>query len=390
MTITVLDCETTTSNKGNPFDTTNKLCAVGVSQAGVGRALRIEHGDEPYGDTLNILKICLDHTSTLVLFNGKFDLNWITKYGVSLRAGMKVWDTQFFEFLASYQTWIMPDLETSCQKRGIITPKEKEVEQYWEAGIDTPQIPWELVEKRVLGDIELTRQLYQKQHEIYLTWSTARRNLFNLHCADLMVLQEIEFNGLKYDEEKSKAESTTTRARLRSIKQEIDQLSGDSRLNLNSPQHLSALLYGGKLVHKTKEIIGTYKTGGKTGQDRQGWREKEVVYPRLVEPLERTKAKTDGFWSVDKKVLGTLLLRRISAKVQKLIHLFIEHSKVERSLSAYTDGLPQLIQKMHWPPNTLHGTIHQVTAVTGRTSSSKPNLQNFDGELKHLFYSRYG
>ena len=31
----VLDCETTTSNKGNPFDQTNKLCYVGLQGHGL-------------------------------------------------------------------------------------------------------------------------------------------------------------------------------------------------------------------------------------------------------------------------------------------------------------------------------------------------------------------
>ena len=41
----VLDVETTTSNKGNPFDQTNKLCYVGLKD---NILFDIEHTDTPY------------------------------------------------------------------------------------------------------------------------------------------------------------------------------------------------------------------------------------------------------------------------------------------------------------------------------------------------------
>ena len=44
---------------------------------------------------------------------------------------------------------------------------------------------------------------------------------------------------------------------------------------------------------------------------------------------------------------------------------------------------------MNWETNVLHGQLNQCVARTGRLSSSKPNLQNFDGEIKQLFGSRY-
>ena len=51
MTYLVLDVETTISNKGNPFDTTNKLCYVGMNND----VYNIEFDDEPYKD--NLLKM---------------------------------------------------------------------------------------------------------------------------------------------------------------------------------------------------------------------------------------------------------------------------------------------------------------------------------------------
>ena len=45
---------------------------------------------------------------------------------------------------------------------------------------------------------------------------------------------------------------------------------------------------------------------------------------------------------------------------------------------------------MNWKHGIIYGQLNQCVARTGRLSSSKPNLQNFDGEIKGLFTTRYG
>ena len=42
-----------------------------------------------------------------------------------------------------------------------------------------------------------------------------------------------------------------------------------------------------------------------------------------------------------------------------------------------------------WEENYIHGQLNQCVAVTGRLSSSKPNLQNMDGSIGYLFGTRY-
>ena len=58
-------------------------------------------------------------------------------------------------------------------------------------------------------------------------------------------------------------------------------------------------------------------------------------------------------------------------------------------MTTYYQGLPKLITEMNWEYGKIHGQLNQCVARTGRLSSSKPNLQNFDSEIKNLFGSRY-
>ena len=399
MLVQALDCETTISNTGNPHDQTNKLVAVGGYNETDSFVQKIEYGEEPYGDGLRWLRYSLDTSDLLVLFNGKFDLAWLYRYGIDL-SSKRVWDCQLFEYLASNQEWTYPDLSTASERRGLSITKERDIEKYWEAGIDTTEIPWEIIEKRVSVDAELTYQLYKAQLQEFNTWPQARQNLFRLHCADLLVLHEIERNGVYYDEEASKEEARKTSARILDLDLQIKAyatseasryaLRSPVEINLNSPQQVSVLLYGGILEQPHQVQVGFYKTGARAGQPKFKTEVVEVRLPRLIEPLDGTKLQLGEFWSSDQKVLGRLLNTKLLAKAKKLLTLILQYSKEQRSLSSYTQGLPNLIKKMNWPTNMLYGTINQCSVVTGRTSSSQPNLQNFDTNLKHLFRSRYG
>ena len=389
MMILAIDCETTIHNKGHPFDQRNKLVAVGFYGTTDSGVSKIEYEDNPYGPEIPRLRDGFAAADLLVLFNAKFDLTWLWKYGINL-SEKRVWDTQLFEYLASNQTWIYPDLDTSCQRRGIELHKDRSIEEYWDAGINTTEIPWEIIEKRVSVDSHLTYLLYLEQLKEFNTWPQARKNLFRLHCADLMVLHEIERNGFYYDEEASKAEADKTSARILELEGQIKAFAPvDVAINLNSPQQVSALLYGGEVWRKVTTQVGFYKTGKKAGQPKFVTELVAVALPQLIVPLEGTKLEDGEHWSSDQKVLGRLLNSRLPKPSRRLLTLLLEYSRQQRSLSSYTQGLPKLIEKMHWPHNMLYGKINQVSVVTGRTSSSEPNLQNFDSNLKHLFRSRY-
>jgi len=78
-----------------------------------------------------------------------------------------------------------------------------------------------------------------------------------------------------------------------------------------------------------------------------------------------------------------------SKRAKEVIELLLTRSLLEKRMSTYYKGLVNLIEEQNWKRNMIYGQLNQCVARTGRLSSSKPNLQNFDGEIKTLFYSRY-
>jgi DNA polymerase I-like protein with 3'-5' exonuclease and polymerase domains len=86
---------------------------------------------------------------------------------------------------------------------------------------------------------------------------------------------------------------------------------------------------------------------------------------------------------------GTLRSIRCNREARKRLDLVLERSKSTKLLGTYYRGLPELIQEHDWPDGWIHGSFNQCVAATGRLSSSKPNLQNFAGDVDKLLTSRY-
>ena len=63
----------------------------------------------------------------------------------------------------------------------------------------------------------------------------------------------------------------------------------------------------------------------------------------------------------------------LSSEQRRAIDIILEHRQLEKLRGTYVDALPALVN-----PETgrLHTSFSQTGAVTGRLSSSNPNLQN--------------
>jgi DNA polymerase I-like protein with 3'-5' exonuclease and polymerase domains len=146
------------------------------------------------------------------------------------------------------------------------------------------------------------------------------------------------------------------------------------------------LLYGGIISEDIRIPVGTYKTGSKIGQTRYKIIVKQYELPRLVEPLKGTEVKKGGFWEVNEVVLKRL---KLSKEAKKVVDLLNKYAILEKLRGTYLEGYSKLITSMHWEPDRLHTNFNQTSVITGRLSSSRPNLQNCDPQTKVYCESRY-
>jgi hypothetical protein len=210
--------------------------------------------------------------------------------------------------------------------------------------------------------------------------------LINLACIDTLILEEIEWNGLVYDVQQSLIEAEKIREEIGVIDYKLSSIIPDVHINWNSGDQLSIVLYGGVLVSKVRQPDGVFKSGKKVGQPKFKLVEVEHRFDQLVKPLHRTELVKAGFYSTDE---GTLRQLKAKGKAKEIISAILERSKLEKLVSSYYEGIPKQIASNAWGNSTIHGTLNQCVAATGRLSSSKPNLQNNPKTIDKLFVSRY-
>ena len=387
----VVDVETTCLKlhpkelDGNPFAGVNKLCYVGLLDwKGQYHDFDIEYSDNPYGDKLKQIQEMINEHDVLVGFNIKFDLHWLDRYGLEF-VEKRIWDAQLVEFLLSSQSTPYPSLDGTCTKYGFEGKLDVVKESFWNKGVDTDKIPVPILREYLQNDVQVTNKLFLHQREIV---PDSLRRLISLQNQDLLVLQEIEANGMCYDVQTSQTKGDEIQETLNAMDSKLNDSSGFSGFNPGSGDHVSALLYGGFLNYSVREaFIFTYKDG--RTKEKERWTDKQITFPRLVEPLKGSALKKEGYYATDQGTLSSLVYRGPTAKVAKgIVALILERALLEKLRGTYLHGLPARIVKSGWEAGMIHGQLNQCVAITGRLSSSKPNLQNMDSNIGYLFKSR--
>jgi DNA polymerase I-like protein with 3'-5' exonuclease and polymerase domains len=387
--ILTYDVETNTINKGNPFTASGKL----VSYSCKSDDNPVKFSYHTSIDFLTDLRIRMQSAKLLVGFNLKFDLHWASRYGIKPPDRIRVWDCQIAEFIITGQKGSYPSLDDCCAKYGL-GGKDDKIKEYWDAGVDTEYIPENELQVYNDLDVELTYKLYLKQQEVM---TDKQKKLCLIMGLDLLVLQEMEENGIKFDVQLCKTKAEESTSRLEKVTTELYRYSPTYDINFDSGQQLSCLLYGGKFVVDyvtTEKAI--YKSGPRKGVEYDKNIHNEVVYecPKLFDPLPKTETKLKkkiGDEEITIYETNEDVLKQLKAKTKEqktLIELLLERAELAKLLDTYYGKLPETLEKMEWG-EYLHGQYNQCVAATGRLSSSAPNMQNFSGSTDLLLISRY-
>ena len=141
-----------------------------------------------------------------------------------------------------------------------------------------------------------------------------------------LVLAKMEHTGVAIDVDYLKELSSYMTEKLAELEDLIYQLAGES-FNINSPKQVA-----------------------------------EILFDKLELKSKKKKSR-----STSAEVLEEL------AQEYEICEYILEHRKFSKLKSTYTDVLPTLISKRD---GRIHTTYNQALTVTGRLSSSNPNLQN--------------
>jgi hypothetical protein len=154
--VLIYDVETTISNKGDPFDTTNKLVMSGFKWLNDDTCVCVK------GDCSVITQSNFGLATLIVGFNLKFDLHWARRIGVDI-SNIAVWDCQIAEFLFNKQANRYPSLNQACEKYGIPYKLDVVKTEYWNKGIDTDEVPVDILRDYLEGDLDRTERVFKEQ-----------------------------------------------------------------------------------------------------------------------------------------------------------------------------------------------------------------------------------
>lgn len=385
----IVDVETTIFQHGNPYSRQNKLCQVGIrTDQGKAYIFDVEYSDHAYKEQLNQIQELINQTNLLIIFNGKFDLAWLRRYGIDY-SHCRIFDCQLCAFILSGQSYSFPSLDGVAEGFGLGSKLDVVKTEYWDKGIDTPLIPYSILSEYLEKDLELTHEVYLNQVKVLQSLSPEINRLISLSNQDLLVLLEMEYNGLVFDFQGMEQAAAKVTTQIESILHDLRSTYWNipsSLLNFNSGDVLSALLYGGRLTEVIRTQIGVYKSGIKTGEPRYKCDLKTHDLPRQVEPPKGSELKKEGFYATNEATLRSI---KASGPLKKQIENILTLSKLEKLNGTYYLGLKKLHEEKDWEDGVIHGQFNQCVARTGRLSSSAPNLQNFPPEIDSYTITRY-
>lgn len=368
--IVSIDVETTISNKGNPFDKYNKLVSVAWTDGSVEQCVGGKYDPE--------VQTAISNAKLLVGFNIKFDLHWLRHAGYNLD-GIRVWDCQIAEYILTRQKTKYPSLDGCLATYGLEAKLDVVKTEYWAKGIDTTEIPWNVLSKYNIQDVKQTLALYHKQLE---KATPRQQRLIQLSCMDLITLEEMEYNGIPVDLAQCAQESAKIKEQINAITTDLGSRYPHIPINFNSTDDLSAYLYGGQIETERREVAGLFKTGSKIGQPRFKVVRETHVLEGIVKAPEGSALKKEGLYSTSEDVLKKI--KDKTGTTTKLLKL-----AVLTKINEFFEGFIKINNDMNWPKNRIHGQFNQVTTSTGRLSSTKPNLQNMPPELQTFVRSEY-
>ncbi len=276
MSYVVFDLETGTKSlakrKGSPFHKDNAIVAIGWKR----QDCTVQGSYSKTGEHHpNWFEGLLAGTKLLVGQNIKFDILYaITRSDSAYAAWMQwveagglVWDCQLAEYLlrGQEQSSHMLSMDEMVEDYGG-NAKLDEVKAMWNAGIDTKDIPEDLLMRylcgyddngtRVFGDIENTEAIFKGQ--LVKARKRGQMKSILLNMGSLLASTEMEKNGMAVDRELGFEQAAKLKEACKELRERMQQyLPKDLpfQFNWGSGHHLSALIFGGRIKYQARDYI---------------------------------------------------------------------------------------------------------------------------------------
>ena len=444
-----LDVENTTTERNgklhlDPFEPENTLVMVGMlTDTGQKLIVTFDHNDtKPDLFGREMVQDYLDKATIIIAHNAAYDLLWLWESGFKYDG--PVFDTMLGEYVLQRGQKEPLSLEACAERYELHTKKQDTLKEYFKKGYSTRDIPYSELTEYLSADLYATQQLSDKLMRKLMTDSSSLMDTVTLTNQVCVTLARIYQRGFKVDMnvlEEVRQEFEQEKCQLiDDLQVHVRRVMGDTPINLNSPEQLSWVIYGCKIINKTdwatqidpymsdKEFNHLLSTGtqrlyrttavqcrtcGGTGYIRKT---KKNGQP-FAKPSKCPECHTEGYlFNPTDKLAGfkfkppsakwasangfstsknNLQLLEAVAKSKGMDTAADFLSKVKRLsavdtyLSSFVDGIKNYTKQ----DGMLHVSLLQHRTATGRLSGANPNMQNMPRggtfPVKKVFVSRW-
>jgi len=264
-----------------------------------------------------------------VAHNAKYDTIMMARYGIDVTP--LAFDTMIAEFVIDPGSRNLGLKNLAYVRLGEEMTNIEELIGKGKSQISMAEVDIQVAASYAAADAEVTLRLMPQLQE-ELERVNGIKLMKEIEMPLIKVLADMEMNGILLDLPFFARLSDELQGRLNEIAAQIFQSVG-MEFNLNSTQQLS-----------------------------------DVLFNRLrLEPPDRGKKTASGHYSTSAAVLETLQGKH------EVVDWVLEHRELSKLKSTYVDALPNAVNST---TGRVHTSYSQTGAITGRLSSSNPNLQN--------------
>jgi len=445
-----IDVENTVTNRDgkmhlDPFEPDNSLTMVGMlNDQGVKRIVTFDHSEvdaDDFGHT--VVQEWLDKATVIICHNAAYDLMWLWESGFKYDGA--VFDTMLAEYVLQRGIKEPLSLEACAERYELDTKKQDTLKEYFKKGYSTRDIPHAELSEYLSADLHATQQLADKLwYRLNTLPDSGLLNtvtLTNQVCVSLariyqrgfaVDLSKLDEVRQEFEQEKKQLESD--------LQSHVRKVMGDTPINLNSPEQLSWVIYGRKVLDKTEWAAhidpymsnsefdrmmssGTkrlYKTVAQQCPSCNGAgyvRKTKKNGDPFANPSRCKECDTAGFLFNPTDVLAGFKFKPPSAKwasangfttskqnleilegaarskgmtdAVDFLYKVRRLSAVDTYLSSFVEGIATHTKQ----DGKLHVRLLQHRTATGRFSGADPNMQNMPRggtfPVKKVFVSRF-
>ena len=429
----------------DPFEPENSLTMVGMlNDQGVERIVTFDHSEveaDDFGHT--VVQEWLDKATVIICHNAAYDLMWLWESGFKYDGA--VFDTMLAEYVLQRGIKEPLSLEACAERYELDTKKQDTLKEYFKKGYSTRDIPHAELSEYLSADLRATQQLADKLfYRLNTVPDSGLMNtvvLTNQVCVSLariyqrgfaVDLSKLDEVRQEFEEEKKQLETD--------LQSHVRKVMGDTPINLNSPEQLSWVIYGRKVLDKSEwaERIDPYMSSGEF--DRMMSSGTKRLYKTVAQqcpscngagyvrktkkngepfanPSRCKECDTAGFLFNPTDVLAGFKFKPPSAKwasangfttskqnleilegaarskgmtdAEDFLYKVRRLSAVDTYLSSFVEGIATHTKQ----DGKLHVRLLQHRTATGRFSGADPNMQNMPRggtfPVKKVFVSRF-